>query len=163
MPSQSPEIDELQRQMQRVRTSLGVEVHDLVENARAITDWRRYWRSHPWAWCGAAAILGYVVVPSRRFGQADVGTLAELSRAEATRAKATRAESNGAEATRASAASAAPPRRRGVMADLTGMAIGFVVQRGMQVLGRKLEGLLNSRTASSSPPSAGSERRQEQL
>ena len=153
MPSHLQEIDELQRQMHGVRTSLGVEVHDLVENARAITDWRRYWRSHPWAWCGVAAILGYVVVPSRRFGQADVRTPAELGRAESTRA----------ESTRASAGSAAPPRRRGILADLTGMAMGFVVQRSMQVLGRRLEELLNSRTASSSPPNAGSERRQEQL
>ena len=147
MPSHSQEIDELQRQMHRVRTSLGVEVHDLVENARAITDWRRYWRNHPWAWCGAAAILGYVLVPPRRFGQADVRTVAELTRAEVERA---------------SGASAAAPQRRGIVANLTSMAMGFAVKQGLQVLGRQLGGLLNPQSANSSPPSAGSERHQEQ-
>ena len=146
MPSHSPEIDELQRQMHRVRTSLGVEVHDLVENAKAITDWRRYWRSHPWAWCGAAAILGYVVVPHRRIGQADAQTLAEMARFEVAKV---------------SAANGSAPRRRGIMSDLAGMAMGFAAQRGMQMLGRKLEGMLNSRTVSPSPPFAGSERGQE--
>jgi hypothetical protein len=141
----SPEIDDLARQMHQVRTSMGLEVHELVENARAITDWRRYWRSHPWAWCGAAAVVGFLVVPKSRSDGSDARTLAEAVRAEIAKASA-----NGP-----------PTRRPGIMADLTGMAVGFVVQRGIQMLGRRLEELLSSHSASPAPPRAAAQRSQE--
>ena len=57
--------EELQEQMRHVRANLGIEVHRLVENARVMTDWRHYVRKHPWACLGAAAALGYCLIPAR--------------------------------------------------------------------------------------------------
>src|SRR5258708_38688309 len=66
MDTTTPELAQLQEQMHQVRMDLGEEVYDLVENARAMTDWRVHWRRHPLAFCAAAALAGYLVVPSRR-------------------------------------------------------------------------------------------------
>ena len=127
MDSHLNEIEQLRQQMHEVRTSMGEEVHDLVENARSATDWRLYWRNHPWAWCGAAAALGYLIVPTRRLGRADVQSLVKLSQ---------------------SATKQAPPSAgRRIMVELAGMAIGFVAQRGMQLLGDRLETFLASHSA----------------
>lgn len=126
------EIEEISKQMQQIRTSVGVDIHDLVENARALTDWRHYWRQHPWACCGAAIVLGYSVVPSRRFGNTDARTLATL--AQGSHAKS----------------SAAPGKR--IISELAGMVLGMVVQRGMQSVVRGLAGMFQSDTAS--PPSS---------
>jgi hypothetical protein len=118
------EIEALQQQMQQVRMDLGDEVHDLVENARAMTDWRLYWRRHPLAWCGAAAVLGYLAVPRRTFGNADARSLEEVLRA--------------------SVANAPPPPTKRLVTELAGMAMGFVAQRGMKFLGDQLQHYLHS-------------------
>jgi len=78
--TQNDEIDEIQRQMREIRINLGDEVHGLVNKARAMTDWRVHWRKHPWIWGSAAAALGYLIVPSRRFGDSDARTLADIAR-----------------------------------------------------------------------------------
>lgn len=132
------EADQLQQQMRQLRMNLGEEVHDLVEHARAATDWRLYWRNHPWAWCGAVAALGYLIVPARHFGKSDARSLVELSQLVRLPAP--------------------PSASRRIMAELAGMAIGFVAQRGMQVLGHRLENLLSSHPESgnsSAPPGRG--------
>ena len=66
--SRLAKIELLQSQMKQVREDLEHEVHDLVESARTVADWRRQWRKHPWALAAAAAAAGYLVIPSRRFG-----------------------------------------------------------------------------------------------
>jgi hypothetical protein len=124
MDSHSKDVESLRQEMHEVRTSMVDEVHDLVENARSATDWRCYWRTHPWAWCGAAAALGYLVVPARRIGHADVRRLADLAQSATTKPP--------------------PPLSRKIMAELAGMALGFVAQRGMKFLGDRLETLWSS-------------------
>src|SRR5579872_6148179 len=114
MNSPSNEIAEIQQRMQQLRMSVGVDVHDLVENARAMTDWRRYWRHHPWLWCGAAAVLGYCLVPSRRFGNADARPLAAMARGSAEKS--------------------APRRASPIISELAGMALGIVIQQGKQLV-----------------------------
>jgi len=118
------EIEALQRQMQQVRMDLGEEVHDLVENARAMTDWRAYWRKHPLAWCGAAAVLGYLAIPRRKFGTADARSLEEILKV--------------------SAANAPPPPGRRIVSELAGMVMGVVAQRGMKFVGDQLQQYLHS-------------------
>ena len=45
------------------RDALEQEIRQLLSDARILAAGRRYFRSHPWLFCGAAAALGFVVVP----------------------------------------------------------------------------------------------------
>ena len=60
---------DIQRQMSQIRRDLDEQVDDIVDSAREITekltDWRGYVSSHPWLVLGAAAAVGYWVVPTR--------------------------------------------------------------------------------------------------
>ncbi len=135
MNSPTTEAEALQLEMQNIRMCLGAEVHGLVENARSMTDWRQYWRTHPLLWCGAARAAGYLIVPSKRPEKSPVQDLAG-----------------------AAPAAAAPPSSsigRKLVAELTGMGLGFVAQRGMLLLGNYLDAFLTSR--SGAPKGAASE------
>jgi len=60
------EVDEIRRRMAQIRHELHKDVKEVVAGAGAVTDWRRYVRTYPWAAVGVAAVLGYVVIPKRR-------------------------------------------------------------------------------------------------
>ncbi len=62
----SAEINEIQRRMAQVRHELHEEVREAVKGAQSLTDWRSQVRNHPWLALGAAAALGYLLVPRRR-------------------------------------------------------------------------------------------------
>jgi len=59
------QADALRREMRSIRRELGDNVEELVENAERLLDWRYYWRRYPWGMIGAAALVGYFVVPRR--------------------------------------------------------------------------------------------------
>src|SRR5262245_28504486 len=71
MSQSAEEIARIQEQMRRVRANLGRDVHDFVENTRAMTDWHLYWKKHPWIWSGIAMLAGYFVVPGHRRSETD--------------------------------------------------------------------------------------------
>jgi hypothetical protein len=135
MESTATELTQLQEQMHQVRMDLGEEVYDFVENARAMTDWRVHWRRHPWAFCTAAALAGYLVVPSRRFGGGGTRAFPQTTQAQAPQYSATSQ----------------------LLSKLTGMALGLVAQRGVEILGRQIEGFMASRAHGGdlSPPHDG--------
>jgi hypothetical protein len=60
------EILDIQRRMAQVRHELHVEVREVVQGAHSLTDWRSRVRNHPWLTLGAAAAVGYLIVPKRR-------------------------------------------------------------------------------------------------
>ncbi len=60
------EIEEIQRRMAQVRHELHEEVREAVKGAQSLTDWRSQVRNHPWLALGAAAVVGYLIVPRRR-------------------------------------------------------------------------------------------------
>jgi hypothetical protein len=64
--STAMEITEIQRRMAQVRHELHEEVREAVKGAQSLTDWRSHVRNHPWLATGAAATLGYLIVPRRR-------------------------------------------------------------------------------------------------
>ncbi len=93
MPAMSdstiPATDEIERQMRALRSELREDVQDIVENARVMTDWQYYVRSYPWLCLGAAAALGYVLVPARiQVVRPDARALAELVRQHQVNVKA---------------------------------------------------------------------------
>jgi hypothetical protein len=66
--------------MAEIRCSLDAEMTGIVSSARVMSDWRHYVRSYPWACMGAAAAIGYLVVPKRiEILRPDAATLAKLA------------------------------------------------------------------------------------
>ena len=75
------EADAIRSQMAGVRSALDENVHEIVTNARNLTDWKYYVRAAPWGAVGAAAALGYLAVPRRlEIMRPDASDLAELAR-----------------------------------------------------------------------------------
>jgi len=62
----SHESEEILRRMKEIRNDLDEDVQEIVEQARAMKDWRTYMKSHPWVFVGAAVAVGYILVPNRR-------------------------------------------------------------------------------------------------
>ena len=63
--STTAEITELQRRMAQIRRELHEDVREAVKGAQSLTDWRSQVRNHPWLALGAAAAVGYFIVPKR--------------------------------------------------------------------------------------------------
>jgi hypothetical protein len=79
--SSLPTAETLQAQMRSVRCEVGEDVQGIVDNARVLTDWHYYVSTYPWLCVGAAAALGYLVIPTRvHYVKPDPAALAELAR-----------------------------------------------------------------------------------
>lgn len=59
------EIDEIRKEMARIRHDLNEDVTGVVGGASEVLDWRSFWRSHPWIMSGVAIAVGYYLVPKR--------------------------------------------------------------------------------------------------
>lgn len=76
----SPESKAIRQRMEEVRCELDDDVQAIVESARDVSEWRSYVRDYPWICLGAAAAVGYLIVPRRVMGmRPDAQTLAELA------------------------------------------------------------------------------------
>lgn len=74
------DAEAIRLRMASVRGTLDENVHELVENARNLTDWRYYVKAAPWGAVGAAAAIGYMIVPRRvRIVQPDADEIAKLA------------------------------------------------------------------------------------
>ena len=62
----SDSADEIVKRMQDVRREVGVDVQGIRESAKTLSDWRYHVKNHPWMCVGAAAALGFFVVPKRK-------------------------------------------------------------------------------------------------
>jgi len=81
MKNSSESAEDLVREMREVRSNLGEDMQKFVDNARVMTDWHYYIRRAPWLSLGAAAALGYLVIPSKpRYVRPDLSQLAELAK-----------------------------------------------------------------------------------
>jgi len=58
--------DEIQRQMAMLRAALARDVSGSIDSAKLLADWHYHFRKHPALFCGAAALVGYTLIPSRR-------------------------------------------------------------------------------------------------
>jgi|GEM_PF-3551442 len=63
--AETTDISDIQRQMSEIRGEMRHDMNTLVTNARTLSDWRYYVRNYPWACLGAAAFVGYLLVPPR--------------------------------------------------------------------------------------------------
>jgi hypothetical protein len=75
------DVEAIRDQMASVRTTLDENVHELAENARNLTDWRYYVKAAPWGAVGAAAAIGYFIVPRRiQIVQPNADEIAKLAK-----------------------------------------------------------------------------------
>ena len=72
------DVDDIRREMSRIRREMHEDVKGVVDAAEAAADWRHYLSAYPWASLSAAFVIGYVLVPRRPPGVEDV--LAEVMR-----------------------------------------------------------------------------------
>ncbi len=73
--------DSIREQMKDVRCEIAEDMDDVVASAREMTDWRVYVKRYPWACLGAAAAVGFVVVPKRvEVTSPDIDTLLALAK-----------------------------------------------------------------------------------
>jgi len=127
MSAATPTADDLQRQMQQVRMEMRDDVQVMVDNAREMADWTWYVRTYPWVCLGAAAAIGYLVVPPRspRPSPPDAKDLLELAKHQKIVVKMEE-----------------PKSRPGLVATLARMAAGSLLQGGLAVLTQQLDQLL---------------------
>jgi hypothetical protein len=52
-------------QMQAIRSQIDQGLEDVSAHARNLVDWRHYATTHPWLCLGAAAAVGFLIVPQR--------------------------------------------------------------------------------------------------
>lgn len=58
--------ERIERRLAEARAALAVDARQAVRDAHAVTDWRAQVGKHPWAACGGATALGFLLVPRRR-------------------------------------------------------------------------------------------------
>jgi hypothetical protein len=135
--SPTPAADEIQRQMRDLRVELREDVQEIVENARVMTDWQHYVRSYPWLCLGAAAALGYVLVPTRvEVFKPDVKQLADLVRQHQVAVKA----------------EVKPQPSAGLLGGLLNVAASVALQGAAVIASQQLNQFLRGLTTPHSPP-----------
>src|SRR5687767_11637234 len=58
--------DDICRRMEAVRRTAGEEVETIVQSAKTLSDWRYYVKNHPFLLAGAAAGLGFLLIPRKK-------------------------------------------------------------------------------------------------
>jgi hypothetical protein len=66
--------DEIRDRMAMIRLQIDERSDEVVAQVNALSDWRSYVRRHPWVSVGAAAVVGYVLVPSKAKPSAEAST-----------------------------------------------------------------------------------------
>jgi hypothetical protein len=124
MAHSSHEADAIELQMRQVRTELRRDVQGLATSARELTDWTTYVRRYPWLCLGAAAALGYLLVPQRaKVVRPDPQDLQDLVKHEKL------------------VVTMPPPARPGkdFTSMLVGMATSALVNGGMAILSKQID------------------------
>ena len=58
-----PSVDALRQRMAQIRSASHGDVETILTGLRQNLDWRYHLNRHPWAFAGAAAVLGYLLIP----------------------------------------------------------------------------------------------------
>ncbi len=65
-PPPDPSADDLRQRMAQIRSASHGDVETILTGLRQNLDWRYHLQRHPWAFAGAAALLGYWLMPKGR-------------------------------------------------------------------------------------------------
>jgi len=125
MSTPPPTADQIQRQMQQVRTDLRENVRELGGKRREMTVWQRYVQGLPLDLLAAAALVGYVIVPTRTRLQSDPNLISEMVKLQL-----------------AQQTSSAKPSGGGIVSNLisgvAGVAVNNLLQGGVSILGKQI-------------------------
>lgn len=131
--------EEIQREMREVRAELRGGMQEIVNQASGLSDWQQYVKAYPWLSLGAAAALGFLIVPSRPvIIRPDAKELMEL-------AKTNRLELEPIAQRK--------PSRPGIVGTLMNYATSALMQAGMALATQQLAQLQQTLTAPRSNPS----------
>lgn len=141
MATASPSAEEIQREMRQVRAELRGDMQQIVEQANGLSDWQAYVRAYPWAAMGAAAVVGYLLVPARPvIIRPDAKEMMEL-------AKANRLEFEPIAKSKNS--------RPGIMGSILNYAGSTLLQLGIAAVTQQLSQFQNSLLNPSAPGNRG--------
>jgi hypothetical protein len=116
------DADDILARMQHVRRDVGDDVHQVVQNAKRLTDWRHHVRKHPWACVGAAFAAGFLAFPKpRRIANEETKELIALLKRHNIALPADSASS-----------------RHGMMGALLSTAMPVAVRLGMSLVNQRL-------------------------
>jgi len=133
--SDLPEADDIRRQMQLTRLRVRDEVDGVVTGAKELADWRYYPARFPWATLGAAAAIGFLIIPRRLQTGPDPKELEEMIRRHSP---AQEASKKGA-------------RKGSLLGTLVGTASGALLKMGITYAGRELERRLQPQRGGRTP------------
>jgi len=123
--------EEIQQEMRQVRRELTEDMQEIVDNARVMTDWRHYVKSYPWATVGAAAALGYWLVPSKsRYVGPDAAAIGDIMKAQMQAAQ-----------------SSVEKHKKGIAATIVGLAASALLQGGIALGKQQLTKFMNGRVS----------------
>jgi hypothetical protein len=140
MPTKVADADQIQEEMRHVRSDLRSDVQEIVAGAREMTDWRHYVAAYPWVCIGAAAAVGYFLVPSRPVViKPSSQDLLELAKAHKLFVDP----------------SPKPVQKQGLLGSLTGMAMSGILQAAMAVGSHQLDQFFKGLSERPPPPRPG--------
>lgn len=61
-----PSADDLRQRMAQIRSASHGDVDTIMDGLRQNLDWRYHLQRHPWAFAGAAVLVGYWLIPKGR-------------------------------------------------------------------------------------------------
>jgi hypothetical protein len=81
MNNPTSDVEQLREEMRRLRSHMDADVDSFVENTRDLFNWHSYFQKAPWLCLGAAAVTGYLLVPSKsKSVTVDLEKLIELAK-----------------------------------------------------------------------------------
>jgi len=120
-----PLDDTVRARMQGIRCDIDQDLEDVSASARSLVDWKHYVKAYPWVCLGAAAALGFLIVPKRSAAASgDLPAPAEPAN------------------TSRPVVPSAPTVARGVVDALVGAVAGIAVREAIAYLGQNAERLL---------------------
>jgi hypothetical protein len=76
-----PRDESIRGRMRHLRSDIDRDMENTAATARDMLDWKHYVKTYPWVCLGAAAALGFLIVPKRPAAMSpDLATLTELAR-----------------------------------------------------------------------------------
>jgi hypothetical protein len=132
----------VQARMKGIRCDIDQDMEDVSASARSMVDWRHYVRTYPWVCLGAAAALGFLIVPKRSTANsASVAVPTEPAK------------------TGQPVANSAMPAVRGVVETLVGAVVGIAFREAIGWLGQRTAQFLKAPTDAPPcpPPATGGE------
>lgn len=131
--------EQLREEMRQLRSHMDADVENFVENTRGLLDWHSYYAGAPWLFLGAAALAGYLLVPTKaRHVTVSIDDLAALAKQRQVVVK----ENAG-------------PAKGSAGSNLTRVVMGLLWKAALAVATQQLNQFLSSRPSSGPAPDSG--------